>query len=558
MSIRSLFKGFKNIIQPRQQSSLELLLFPEEMKDRELLRKSPYAEFFLKISPQIAGKSEQEIHSYFDQCTAQLNLEFANWLNDWGKARFANGKRYPKIEEILDALDSTWDFPRGNRASNLEISLVANQLQLLFINHDSDPLSWATIQNNRANAYLNRIKGDRAENLEYAIAGYESALEIYTKENFPIQWATTQNNRANAYSNRIKGDRAENLEYAIAGYESALEIRTKENFPIDWAMTQNNRASAYSDRIKGDRAENLEYAIECYENALPIFASSRFLQELENLQKSLANAYLQRVSLDTTDTNNLDSHNRIDKTNNTFQQLTQTCLAQSDWYKASLCLSLWSTALISQKATVQAVQPLLQAISLDTQHNHQLVDTDLQELASLMTQLDWQPEILPAQWQAVNTNPLTTQLQAQICFTIGVISIQEKYWYKGLDWLKACWEIQQTMDDLEGLAEVSYQLAIGHHIASNLSYAGIYYRDAQRLFQHLNDIRKVAFCHHGLGKLLLQMGKIEQAITEFDRALTIYNTIQDQPQVSSRISDIYYYKRIITKMQDPTLTNQVI
>jgi tetratricopeptide (TPR) repeat protein len=114
------------------------------------------------------------------------------------------------------------------------------------------------------------------------------------------------------------------------------------------------------------------------------------------------------------------------------------------------------------------------------------------------------------------------------------------------------------MDDLEGLAEVSYQLAIGHHIASNLSYAGIYYRDAQRLFQQINDIRKVAFCHHGLGKLLLQMGKTDLAIIEFDRALSIYNTIPDQPQVSSRIGDIHYYKRIITKMQDPTLTHQTL
>jgi hypothetical protein len=92
MSIQSLFQGFKNIIKPQQQNSLELELFPEEMNDRELLRKSPQADFFLEISSQITGKSKQEIHSYFDQFSAQLNLEFADWLNDWGKARLKDRK----------------------------------------------------------------------------------------------------------------------------------------------------------------------------------------------------------------------------------------------------------------------------------------------------------------------------------------------------------------------------------------------------------------------------------------------------------------------------------
>jgi hypothetical protein len=195
-------------------------------------------------------------------------------------------------------------------------------------------------------------------------------------------------------------------------------------------MTQNNRAFAYGERIKGSRAENLKNAITGYENALPIIASSGFLQQLEILQQDLTNAYLQRLNLDTTGIDKLDS-NGSDQANSIFQQLTQICLEQSDWYKASLSLSLWSTALFSQKATAQAAKPLLQAISLDIQHNPELVDTNLQKFASLMTQLDWQPDILPAQWQAANINPLSTQLQSQIYFTIGVISIQEKYWYKG-------------------------------------------------------------------------------------------------------------------------------
>ncbi len=732
MSIRPLSHDAK----AKRQSPLELLLFPDDMKDWERLRKAPQADLFLEISTQIVGKSNQEIHSCFDKHSDQLNLEFANWLSDWGKARLADGQRYLRIEELLNALNAIWDFPRGNRASNLEISLITNQLQLFFIDRKDAPRSWASIQNNLANAYNNRIRGDRVENLELAVTCCQSALEICPKQDFPIQWATTQNNLASVYRNRIKGDRSENLELAITFCENALEIRTKQEFPIDWAttqnncaityrqrikgdraenlelaikyfenaleirtkkdfpiqwaitqnnlafvyrqrikgdraenlelaikycenaleirtkqglpiawattqnnlaiayndrikgdptenlelaikccknaleirtkqdfptdwattqnnlaaayykrikgdcsenlelaivcyqfalevrtkqdlpiawaMTQNNLAAAYYKRIKGDRSENLELAIECYENALPIIASSGFPQQLEALKNNLADAYLQRMSISSSE------NNSNERTNNTLKQLTQTCLDQGDWYKAALSLSLWSKALLSQKATTQAAQPLLQAISLDLQHNPQLIDTDLQELANLLTKLDWPPATLPTQWQTATNSFLTPSLQAQICLTTGIISIQQKYWYKGLDWLKACWEMHQQLDDLPGLAEVSYQLAIGHHIASNLSYAGIYYRDAQRLFQHLNNIRKVAFCHHGLGKLLLQLGKTELAIAEFDQALTIYNTIPEQPQVSSRIGDIHYYKRIITKMQDPSLTQQAL
>ncbi len=513
MSIQSLFQGLKQVIRWQKQNAFELWLFSAGMKDRERLRRSPQADFFLEISAQIAGKSDQEIHSYFDQYTEHLSMEFANWLDEWGKARLIDSQRLPKIEAILDAFDTIGDFPRGNRASNVEISLVANQLELLFINRTNDSQSWAM----------------------------------------------TQNNLAIAYRNRIRGDRAENIEKSIEHYKSALEIRTKKDLPIDWATTQNNLVIAYKNRIRGDRAENLEKSIECYENALPIIASSSFLQDLENLNNDLANAYLRRVNSDTTLNHDL---NQNDRTNQTLQQLTQTCLAQNDWYKASLSFSLWSKALVSQTLIAQAIQPSLQALNLDIQHNHQLIDTDLQELARLVTQLDWPPTILPSQWQTAAstlpspTSPLTPQLQAQICFTIGVISIQENYWYKGLDWLKACWEIHQQLNDLSGLAEVSYQLAIGHHIASNLSYAGIYYRDAQRIFRHLGDRRKVAFCHHGLGRLLLQIGKIEPAITEFNQALTIYQTIPNLPQIESRIGDIHYYQGVIKKMQDPTLTHQ--
>jgi tetratricopeptide (TPR) repeat protein len=199
------------------------------------------------------------------------------------------------MENIVNRLQ---EFPLGNRAQNLEIVLAGYTAVLQVRTPENNPEKWAMTQNNRANAYLNRIAGDRAQNLEEAIKGYEAALEIRTKKDFPIQWATTQNNRATAYSERIAGDRAQNLEEAIKGYEAALEIRTKKDFPIDWAMTQNNRAAAYSERIAGDRAQNLEEAIKGYEAALEIYTKKDFPIDWAMTQNNRASAYLNRIAGD--------------------------------------------------------------------------------------------------------------------------------------------------------------------------------------------------------------------------------------------------------------------
>jgi tetratricopeptide (TPR) repeat protein len=554
------------------------------------MAKNNLARAYMK---RIRGDQAENLEKSIECCEKALEIRTKNefpiqWANTQNNLAVAysnriRGNQAENLEKSIECCEKAlevrtknefpvqWATTQNNLANAyskrvegeyLETSIEFHEKVLEVRTKNEFPIQWANTQNNLAVTYSNRIRGDRAENLEKSINYYEKALEIYTKNNLLIDWANVQNNLAVAYEDRIRGDRAENLKESIKYYENALEIYTKNDLRIDWTTTQDNLANAYIRKIRGGRSENLEKLIEYYERTLTIIASSDY-QQLENIIDALSNAYLQRVSSNNIGISYLDN-NRMDRTNKILQRLIQTCLEQSDWYKATLSLSLWSNALIGQKAFAQAAQPLLQAISLNIQHNPQLIDTDLQELARMMTQLDWQLDTLIAQWEtATSTLPppishLTPELQAQICLTIGIISIQEKYWYKGINWLKSCWEIHQQLDDLPGLAEVSYQLAIGHHIASNLSYAGIYYRDAQRIFQHLNDIRKVAFCHHGLGRLLLQLGKIELAISEFDQALSIYQTIPDSPQVADRIGDINYYKRIITKMQDPTLTNQVI
>ncbi len=186
-------------------------------------------------------------------------------------------------------------FPLGQRAINLEIAIAIYTKSLDFFDRQNYETIWATIQNNLAIAYGDRIKGELGDNIEKAIRYYQDALEVRTRTAFPEKWAETQNNLGNAYSQRIKGERTDNIEQAIAAYEAALEVRTRIAFPENWAETQNNLANAYLYRIKGERTDNIEQAIRYYEAALEVYTRTAFPEKWATIQNNLANAYSYRI-----------------------------------------------------------------------------------------------------------------------------------------------------------------------------------------------------------------------------------------------------------------------
>jgi CHAT domain-containing protein len=242
------------------------------------------------------------VHQFLDEHLRYLNKNLLA-ISAQQAERLLAAKDDPdwkySIASILNSLAiDLCEFPRGNRAINLELAIACYESALIIRTQADFPIDWAATQNNLANAYVERIEGDRGLNLELAIACYESALIIRTQADFPIDWAATQNNLANAYVERIEGDRGLNLEAAIAGYESALIIRTQADFPIDWATTQNNLANAYLHRVKGDRGLNLEAAIAGYERALLVCNQMDFPLDWATIQMNRATAYAERVKGD--------------------------------------------------------------------------------------------------------------------------------------------------------------------------------------------------------------------------------------------------------------------
>ena len=256
-----------------------------------------YANFILELlqSEQDSNSDIKVIYPMLAGRQHLLNASFAETLQQVAQNLITE---HPEAIESIVALIGNlsiniYEFPRGNRANNLEIAITG--YQIVLSNREPGSGDWAGTQNNLANAYSHRLKDSRAENLERAISCYDKALTVYTLEDFREKWAMTQNNLANAYSHRLKDSRAENLERAISFYQAALTVRTLEDFPEQWAMTQNNLGEAYRNRIKDLRAENLERAIGFYQAALTVYTLEDFPEYWAGTQNNLALAYSDRI-----------------------------------------------------------------------------------------------------------------------------------------------------------------------------------------------------------------------------------------------------------------------
>ncbi|MBD2425575.1 CHAT domain-containing protein [Phormidium sp. FACHB-1136] len=186
-------------------------------------------------------------------------------------------------------------FPLGTRWLNLELGIAAYTQALKVMTQATMPMDWATIMNNLAITYRNRIRGDKAENIEEAITAYQQSLMVRTPTAMPVEWAETMHNLATAHLYRIRGDKAENIEEAITAYQQSLTVRTQSAMPVEWSETMMNLANAYYYRIRGDKAENIEEAIVAYQQSLTVRTPTAMPVEWATTMMNLANAYYSRI-----------------------------------------------------------------------------------------------------------------------------------------------------------------------------------------------------------------------------------------------------------------------
>jgi tetratricopeptide (TPR) repeat protein len=443
-----------------------------------------------------------------------------------------------------------FDFPLGSRWLNLELCIVAYQLALEVYRRDAFPKDWAMTRNNLANCYRNRIKGDQAENIEQAITSYRLALEVYRRDTFPEDWAMIQNNLANAYSTRIKGDRAENIEQAITAYQLALEVYRRDNFPKQWATIKNNLANVYKNRIKSDRAENIERAITAYQLALEVYRRDAFPEDWATTQNNLADAYCDRIKGDQAENieqaiigYQLALEVYRDDTFPEDWAMTQSGLATVLIAKASLLgnpvdldtaiellKSALEVAVVGGTYFIDGHYQLGYALSQRYENSQNPTDLE-QALQSYKVALDYiNPEHYDRKrmWQAL---PTTQSI-------LGSRLVRDGQWQEGLQLLINSVRLLSHSDDQLAHANALFQTGRAHETLADWEKAQLYYRDALRLYRHLDDPLGCAKSGVGLGSVLVFQGHLQKGMTELATARDRYTELA-QPEKAAEADRIY-------------------
>ncbi|WP_341737740.1 CHAT domain-containing tetratricopeptide repeat protein [Microcoleus sp. CAWBG640] len=260
-----------------------------------------YLSFLMEVlqATSDSGGNPEFVYPILQQNLDKLNLIFGQILQGWARSTFTQvtSEQAASIAGVICEFGNfIQQFPLGQRAWNLEISIACYTAALQVYKREHYPKQWAAAQICLGTAYSDRIAGVSAQNIEEAIARYTAALEFSKRKDYPEQWATAQICLGVAYSHRIAGVSAQNIEEAIARYTAALEVYKRKDYPEYWASTQNNLGTAYSYRIAGVRAENIEEAISCYTAALEVYKRKDYPEYWAMTQNNLGEAYTNRIA----------------------------------------------------------------------------------------------------------------------------------------------------------------------------------------------------------------------------------------------------------------------
>jgi tetratricopeptide (TPR) repeat protein len=516
------------------QLALTVLTFKKFPQDWARIQNNLGSVYLERIRGERADNLETAIACYQESLKVCTFTAFPEY---WARTQMNLGNAYQ-------------DRIRGERADNLEVAIACYQESLKVCTFTAFPEYWARTQMNLGNAYQDRIRGERADNLEIAIACYQEALKVYTFTAFPQDWAMTQMNLGIAYLERIRGERADNLEVAIACYQEAFKAYTFDAFPFDWAKTQVNLGNAYQNRIKEERADNLETAIACYQEALKVFTLTAFPFEWAMTQHNLANIYRDRIKG--------EPINNLEKAILIYQQASQVFtreslplkwaenqghLAETLIKKADLtsnCQDLDTAIFLLQEALEVAVPNSPDFIysyyrlgnALARRYETSKNPDDLQQsLAAYQIALNHlSPEHYNRQqyWQAI---PATQAI-------LGSRLVRDGNWQEGLKLLINSLNQLKTGDNSLVYANALYQTGYAYELLSDQENARLYYRDALRLYEHLQDLPGIAKSRESLGNVFVSQGHLEKGMSELAQAREIYQQL-GKTEAAEKVDNTY-------------------
>ena len=127
-----------------------------------------YAKFFLELlqAEEASNGDVKVIFPMLEQRQHLLNARFAETLQQVAE-KLLDGENPETISSIVGLIENLSihinQFPRGNRANNIEIAMIGYQIVLK--NREPGSEKFAQTQHNLATAYSDRINGSLAENL---------------------------------------------------------------------------------------------------------------------------------------------------------------------------------------------------------------------------------------------------------------------------------------------------------------------------------------------------------------------------------------------------------
>ena len=123
-------------------------------------------------------------------------------------------------------------------------------------------------------------------------------------------------------------------------------------------------------------------------------------------------------------------------------------------------------------------------------------------------------------------------------YQLGVALTQDGQWYEGLAQLEASLETYRHAENRLGRADALQQIARTHYLMGNFDKARMYFRDALRLYQAEENQPGEAACRAGLGRLLLRLNFVDDAIAELNQACDQYRALGDETHLAT-VQDTY-------------------
>jgi tetratricopeptide (TPR) repeat protein len=131
-------------------------------------------------------------------------------------------------------------------------------------------------------------------------------------------------------------------------------------------------------------------------------------------------------------------------------------------------------------------------------------------------------------WQAL---PTTQSI-------LGSRLVQDGRWQEGLQLLLNSINQLSRGDDFYAHADALFQTGKAYEFLTDWDKARLYYRDALRLYQHLNDELGIAQSRAGLGSMLVSQGYLEKGLPELAEAQKIYQH-WSKPKEAAEIDRLY-------------------